>query len=177
VQQAPDDLAAFCAREYPKLVGALHLYCGDRHVAEEMAQEALLRACRDWPRIRRLGSPGGYTRRIAVNLATSHFRRRQAERRATERLAARDTGEPATADPADGLAVRQALLRLPPKQRMAVVLRFYLDLPVAEVAAATGVPLGTAKSLLSRATPLLEQHLRVRDPIDLEEARRERRPA
>jgi len=177
MQQAPDDLAAFCAREYPRLVGALHLYCGDHHVAEEMAQEALLRACRDWPRIRRLGSPGGYTRRIAVNLATSHFRRRQAERRAAERLAAREGADPPVADPGDALAVRQALLRLPPRQRMAVVLRFYLDLPVAEVAAATGVPIGTAKSLLSRATPLLERHLRVRDPISLEEARRERRPA
>lgn len=114
---APADLTAFCEREYPRLVGALDLYCGDRAVAEEVAQEALLRACRDWPKVSAMGSPGGWTHRVAVNLATSHFRRRQAERRATDRLAARPELEDGAADPADVLAVRAAIARLPDTSR------------------------------------------------------------
>lgn len=44
----PEDLAAFCEREYPRLVGTLSLYCGDVLLAEELAQEALARACSRW---------------------------------------------------------------------------------------------------------------------------------
>ncbi|MPZ91460.1 MAG: hypothetical protein GEU68_07510 [Actinobacteria bacterium] len=46
---APPDLIALCRRLYPELVGVLGLYCGDRAVAEELAQEWLARVCRDWP--------------------------------------------------------------------------------------------------------------------------------
>jgi RNA polymerase sigma-70 factor (ECF subfamily) len=155
---APDDLAAFCAREYPRLVGALDLYCGDAAVAEEVAQEALLRACRDWPKVSAMGSPGGWTHRVAVNLATSHFRRRQAERRATDRLAARPEPD-LTVDRADVLAVRAAIARLPGKARMAVIQRYYLDRSVAETAQVMGIPAGTVKSLVSRALPLLRAGL------------------
>lgn len=82
------DAASFCADVYPRLVGSLSLYVGDRYLAEELAQEALLRACRQWPAVSRMDTPDGWTWRVAVNLANSHFRRRRAAARASRRLAA-----------------------------------------------------------------------------------------
>jgi DNA-directed RNA polymerase specialized sigma24 family protein len=84
------EFAAFCVEEHPRLVGALSLYCGDRAVAEELAQDALSRACRDWNKIRHLGSPGAWTHRVAINLANSYFRRAAAETRAKRRLQGAD---------------------------------------------------------------------------------------
>ena len=75
------DASAFCAAEWPQLVRALSLYVGDPYVAEELAQEALLRACRQWATVSQLDSPGGWTWRVATNLANSHFRRARAARR------------------------------------------------------------------------------------------------
>lgn len=75
------DPAAFCDRVSGRLVGSLTLYCGDRHLAEELAQEALARAWERWPAVSRMASPEGWAFRTAMNLARSGFRRRRIERR------------------------------------------------------------------------------------------------
>ena len=110
------DASAFCAAEWPQLVRALSLYVGDPYVAEELAQEALLRACRQWATVSQLDSPGGWTWRVATNLANSHFRRARAARRAQQRLG---TDDRAHRDPdgGDAVAVRQAVAALPERQR------------------------------------------------------------
>lgn len=126
-------LEAFCAREYPRLRGALALYCGDVGVAEELAQEALSRACDRWSHVSTLAAPGAWVHRVALNLAKSGFRRRQAERRAQERLGP-PPDELAAPDVAGAVAVRGAVAALPPRQRAVIALRFYLDLSVAETA-------------------------------------------
>lgn len=77
------ELAAFCQAEHRRLVGALSLYCQDRQVAEELAQDALLRVVTHWHRVRRLDHPSAWVYRVAINLANSYLRRRLAERRAT----------------------------------------------------------------------------------------------
>ena len=77
-------LRDFCTAEYPRLLGTLTLYCNDRGVAEELAQEALARACVSWPKVRGMDAPGAWIHRVAMNLANSHFRRRGAERRAQQ---------------------------------------------------------------------------------------------
>lgn len=77
------EFVAFCVEEHPRLVGALSLYCGDRALAEELAQDALTRACRDWRKVRNFAAPGAWTHRVAMNLANSYFRRRAAETRRT----------------------------------------------------------------------------------------------
>lgn len=64
------EMEAFCADAFPRLVGALALHTGDLHLAEELAQEALLRACRKWSHVGRLESPGGWAYRVGVNLAS-----------------------------------------------------------------------------------------------------------
>ncbi|MBW3665176.1 MAG: SigE family RNA polymerase sigma factor [Actinobacteria bacterium] len=122
----PEAAAAFCAAEYPRLVGGLALYVGDVHVAEEFAQEALLRACRRWEYVSGLESPGGWTWRVALNLANSAFRRRGAERRAQARRPA-DATIHIDADPAEATAVRRAVAALPQRQRTALVLRYGRD--------------------------------------------------
>jgi RNA polymerase sigma factor (sigma-70 family) len=147
-------VTAFCRREHRRLVGLLALYVGDRAVAEELAQDTLVRVCEQWPKVRQMTSPTGWTSCVAMNLASSRWRRLSAERRATIRH-----GAPADraddVDTAATLAVRAAVAALPPRQKQALVLRYYADLSLAEVAGAMGCPVGTVKSLLSRATATL----------------------
>lgn len=154
-----DPRIAFVQREHPRIVGALALYCGDLDLAEELAQEALARACRDWSHVSTLRAPGAWAHRVAINLANSWFRRRKAEQRARARHGPSDDGVGREADAADVLALRQAVAALPPRQRAAVVLRYFSDLPVADVAAAMGCAEGTVKALTSKGIANLRTHL------------------
>lgn len=149
-----DEAATFIREQFPVLVGLLGLYCGDRTVAEELAQEALERACRDWSRVRQKDSPEAWTRRVAINLANSYFRRRAAERRATSRLQS-GVVAPSDSDQAGALAMRQAVVALPPRQRTVVILHYYLDMPFSEIADLMRIPLSTSKSLASRGVARL----------------------
>jgi RNA polymerase sigma-70 factor (ECF subfamily) len=144
---ADDPRIAFVQVEHPRIVGALALYCGDLDLAEELAQEALARACRDWTHVTTLRSPGAWTHRVAINLANSWYRRRAAEQRARARHGPSDDGIGPEADPADVLALRAAVAGLPRRQRAAIVLRYFTDLSVAETAVALGCAEGTVKSL------------------------------
>ena len=165
-----DPRVEFCRREHARLVGTLTLYTGDAYLAEEIAQEALARACRNWERIKDYDSPGGWTHRVALNLAGSHFRRRAYERRARERLAARTPVAHHDPDTAVNVAVRDAVAALPPRQRTALVLRYFSDLSVAEVAAHMGCAEGTVRALTSQAVAALRGRLAVEiteEPVDV----------
>jgi RNA polymerase sigma-70 factor (sigma-E family) len=149
--QASGELEAFCRREYPRLVGALSLYCGDAAVAEELAQEALARACDRWDRVREMHAPGAWVHRVAMNLANSHFRRRGAERRANARHGDDARDGYSDRDVASAVAVRQAVAGLPPKQRTAIALRYYLQYSVAETAEVMGCSPDAVKQHTHRA--------------------------
>jgi RNA polymerase sigma factor (sigma-70 family) len=154
------EFAAFCEAEYPRLVGALSLYCGDRTIAEELAQDALSRACRDWGKVRRLGAPGAWAHRVAINLANSHFRRAGAEARAKRRLQTqRQRSAAPDIDLAAAVTIRRAVASLPRRQRTALVLRYFVDLPVRDVAAVMECPEGTVKTLTSNAIVSLRRSL------------------
>lgn len=146
----PDE---FCAALRPRLVGSLALFCGDRALAEELAQEALARAYERWARVSRMTSPEAWTYRTAFNLARSSGRRRAAERRAMRRL----TGQPRPSlpDDATAIAVRDALAALTPRQRAAIVARFYVGFSVAEAAHALGCADGTVRALTAQAVARL----------------------
>jgi RNA polymerase sigma factor (sigma-70 family) len=145
----PPALEAFCHASYPRLVGAMTLYCGDRGVAEEIAQEALIRVCRNWGRVARLDNPGAWANRVAVNLANSHFRRKSLERRARIRLSAgHDDG---SAGDLEGVELRRLVAGLPRRERTAVVLRHYVGMSVAETADFMGCAEGTVKRLTHQA--------------------------
>ena len=134
------------------------LYTGDRHLAEELAQETCVRLCRDWEKVSSLASPGAWAHRVALNLAHSSHRRRRAEGRATERVAGRaDLRGPVDAGPDPGVAadVRAAVLALPETDRAVVVLRYFADLSVSETATALDLPVGTVKTRTRHAIDAL----------------------
>ncbi|MHB8467474.1 MAG: RNA polymerase sigma factor, partial [Acidimicrobiales bacterium] len=110
---APPDLVTFCREEWPRLVGALALYCGDRDTAEELAQEALVRVWRHWPNVREAASPRAWAHRVAINLANSWFRATLARRRAMSRLDPQGGDAHDDQDTAHTLAVREAVAALP----------------------------------------------------------------
>jgi RNA polymerase sigma-70 factor, ECF subfamily len=148
-----EDLDSMCQREYPRLVGMIGLYCGDVNVAEDLAQEALIRLCRDWRKVSTMDAPESWLHRVAMNLAHSHYRRRAIERRAVRVLGARRSNT----DTADARVETIDLLKsLPHRQKAALLLHYYLDLPVREVARMMQVPEGTAKTLIRRGTRALQ---------------------
>lgn len=147
-----EELTAMCGREHPRLVGMLGLYCGDRDAAEDLAQEALIRLCRDWRRVRKLHAPDRWLHRVAINLAHSHYRRKSMERKALSILGARPRRD---LDPNSDVETLELLKNLPHRQKTALLLHYYLDMTVPEVAQMMEIPDGTAKTLIHRATRAL----------------------
>jgi RNA polymerase sigma-70 factor (sigma-E family) len=145
---------------HPRLVGGLTLHCGDGALAEELAQETLARVWGRWDTVRSHGSPQAWAWRVALNLSSSWFRRRAAERRATARSGPVPDEAPSS-DTADRLVVREALADLPPRQRAVLVLRYFDDLGVDDAATAMGCAPGTVKSLTHLAIAGLRQRLGV----------------
>ncbi|MCA1824537.1 MAG: sigma-70 family RNA polymerase sigma factor [Mycobacteriales bacterium] len=154
-----DELAQFCRREHPRLVGALDLVCGSLGLAEDLAQETLARICRDWAKVRRLDAPGAYAHRVAMNLAVSAFRRRAAERRAHDKVGRRASDMVVLTDGADAVAVRSALAALRPEQRQVLVARYYLGYDVNGTADVLRLPVGTVKTHTHRGLAALRQLL------------------
>jgi RNA polymerase sigma-70 factor (ECF subfamily) len=145
----------FFRDEYPRLVPMLHALTGDRHRAEDLAQEALLRAQRDWRRIAAYDRPGAWVRRVALNAASTAGRRMGRERRALARV-----GDPPPLElPAGDEELWRAVRELPEQQRWAVVLHYVEDRPVAEVALVLECAEGTVKTHLSRARAALARRL------------------
>lgn len=159
------EFAAFCRVEHPRLVGALSLMCRDPDLAEELAQEALARAWRHWRKVARLDNPAAWVHRVAINLANSHFRRAAAQRRLNHKIAQPRVHMDADMDLAESF--RAALAQLPPPNRAAVILRFYLEFTYFEIAQTLDVPEGTAKSLVHRGLEKLRQ---TENLHDIEEA-------
>jgi RNA polymerase sigma factor (sigma-70 family) len=153
--RATDDLevTSFCQAVWPRLVGALSLSFGDLDVAEDLAQEALVRVVERWQRVREMANPDGYVFQIAFNLRRSWWRRRAAESRANAR--AGTSGDRIDVDNAQRIAVRDALCHLSPRQRQAVIYRFYVGFDVEETAFAMGCRPGTVKALTSQAVGTL----------------------
>lgn len=152
------ELRLLCEIEWPRLVGMLRLYTGDRDLAEDLAQETLARLCRDWHKVAALDAPAAWTARVAMNLARSHFRRLAVARRVRDQQSdARPTTAPEP-EPEDALVLRAAVLQLPKRQRAALLLRYFADLPVREVAVAMRCSEGTVKSLTSDARAALRRN-------------------
>ncbi len=147
------------------LFGTAVLMTGNRAVAEEQVQEALLSAWRGIRKFRR-GSPvKPWLIRILVNAVLAQQRKRTIP---AMYLDVNDAEEPAAdyADPAETLdalenrlELRRAIAGLSPEHRQVVALRYFAGLTVPEVARTLGVREGTVKSRLHRALALLRQRL------------------
>jgi RNA polymerase sigma-70 factor (sigma-E family) len=153
-----NDFDRFVSDNANGLLRTAYLIVWDLSEAEDLLQETLLKVAKRWPKVSRMDHPIAYARRILVNLALADGPKRS-RRRAELREAQR--GEPVAPVPIDAHDdLYAALAALPPRQRTVVVLRYFLDLPEAEVAAALQCSLGTVKSTASRGLARLEQTLR-----------------
>lgn len=141
-----DGFDEFALAAWPRLRWAGYLLTGDHHLAEDLAQAALVRTYAAWPRVTR-GDAHAYARRVLVNLNIDRLRRRRPEVELGQ--AAEPVVPPSTSDDRD--QVVRLLAGLTERERRIVVLRHYFDLPEAEVAAELGISRGTVKSTLSRA--------------------------
>ena len=150
-----DDAAAFrelYAVEYARVARYAYQLVRDTDLAGELAQEAFTRLFTRWRRVR---EPRRYVFRIVTNLARDAWH--DASRDSARVDAVRRAGEPALAGP--DTSVRDAVSRLPRRYRDLVLLYYYADLPLPEVAAAVRRPPGTVKRMLSEARDLLERSL------------------
>lgn len=150
---------AYVGSRQHSLLRTAFLLTGEAQAAEDLLQTALARLYLAWGRVRRDGALDAYVRRIMVNEYTTWWRRAWRRRETIVELV---EDRAATDGPdQDELAERDAVWRvvgeLPPRQRAAVVLRYYEDLSEAETAALLGCSVGTVKSQTSRALSRLRQ--------------------
>ena len=136
------------------LVAALALTLGNLDLAKDASAEAMTRAYQRWNEVGGYSNPAGWTYRVGLNWARSWFRKRRRELSGVYA----DTGvdDPEVGDP----ALERALTRLSLDHRSVVVLRYYADWSLEQIAEALDVPQGTVKSRLHRAVEQLSQELK-----------------
>jgi RNA polymerase sigma-70 factor (sigma-E family) len=149
---------AFVRDHARSLARSAFLLTGDRQLAEDLVQTALAKVALRWSRVVAGGDPAPYVRVVVVRTAIAWRRRRwhsevptspvpdAASRDAVTAVAARDR-------------LQRALQLVPPRQRAAVVLRFYEDLTEADTARVMGCSVGTVKSQTAKALSRLRQIL------------------
>lgn len=151
------------ASSYRRLVGQLYAVCGDLVEAEDVVAEAFVRAVSQRRRFEAADNREAWLRTVAVNVARTRFRRRQlGERLVRRERPAGQARHPELSD--DRLALVAAMAKLPQAQREALALHYLADLPLHEVAAAVGAPLGTVKARLSRGRIALAALMDESDP-------------
>jgi RNA polymerase sigma-70 factor (sigma-E family) len=132
---------------------------GDRHEAQDIAQEACTRACMRW---HKLDNPRAWVMRVTTNLVFDRFRRL---RSAAKHL--RLPPAPAAAPDERHVDLNRALAKLPKRQRDVVVLRYLADLSEAQTAAALGCSPGTVKSHAARGLHALRATLELADEVEM----------
>jgi RNA polymerase sigma-70 factor (ECF subfamily) len=140
----------FCRDHHTSVVRTVFLITGDRQEAEDLAQEAFARAFERWKTVAVLERPEAWVQRVAANLAVSWWRRAMVRRRAP-------VAGPGFVEPPElpDLELRQAILQLSPAQRAAIVLRFYADRSIEDVAEALGKRPGTIRALTAQGVARL----------------------
>lgn len=141
-----------------RLVVMLTAFLGDRSLAEDLTQEAFARVQRGWHQIRDTDHADRYLRTTAFNLARSSLRRRRALAPMVE-LVSRLTPEDRVVLDEQHQAVIDAVLRLPTRQRACVVLRYYRELGVEDIAETLGISSNSVKTHLVRGLDRLEAAL------------------
>ncbi len=145
----------FYCREFNNVLRQVFYVLGDADSAIEVTQEAFIQALKKWNKVKRFGVPFAWVRKVAVRMAIRNRRRRFRE------VTVKNVPEVSSKASYDGyLDVRRAVRELPRTQKAAVVLYYFEDLPLGEVANVMGCRSGTVKSHLSRARAHLAKVLR-----------------
>lgn len=161
VRVAVASFEEFFEQTTPGLVGQAYVLTGNLQEAQDIVQEAMLRAWREWPKISAYEDPAGWARKVAHNLAVSRWRR----------LAVRSRHERAErpaqvlGPDVDHLDLVAVVSRLPAGQRRALVLFDIVGLSGEEVAAELNVPSGTVRGWLTRARRTVAAELGWDEPI------------
>jgi len=158
--RAPDqEFLEFVQSRAAPLHRTAYLLCGDWHLADDLVQETLAKSFRHWHRLQRADNPDAYVRRILVNEARWYWRRHRNAVGPAD-VTPREPGVPdATTAVTNRVALFQALLSLPARQRATVVLRYLEGMSERETAAVLGCGEGTVKSQTSRALGSLRTFL------------------
>jgi RNA polymerase sigma-70 factor (sigma-E family) len=146
--RSADDLAQVFHDRYEPMVRLAYLVTADWGAAEEVVQDSFLALHRHWDDV---DQPSAYLRTAVVNGCTSWGRR---QRLARERQTAGPASTPFVAD-----EMWDALKRLPERQRTAIVLRYYADLPEAEIAAVLRCRRATVRSAIRRGIAVLRKEI------------------
>lgn len=154
------DFGAFYRREYASVATLTMVLTRSRAAAEDIAQDAFLRAHRDWSRVGNFDNPEGWVRRVATNLAMSRFRRLRAEARALLRLNPASTTTFMSPEATEFWSV---VRRLPPRQAQVVALHYVEDRSVDEIAETLAISPGSVKTHLHRARQTLAQRFGSRE--------------
>lgn len=155
VVRRPESFEDFVAATGDRMLRTAVLLTGDRHAAEDLVQSTYAQAFARWRLVSRAENPTAYTRTILTRLFLSDRRRR----RVPELPLIDGTDPPAAiADPALRLSLLEALTTLQPQDRAVLVLRYFHDLPVAEVAVQTGLSESACRTRASRALARLRTH-------------------
>ena len=151
-----EEFAEFVHAAWPGLYRTAYLMLGDHQLAEDLVQSSLAKTYSSWRKVKEPAAAPAYARVVLANTAASWFRRKSwRNERPTEALPDSGTEHDLTTR----TALVDALSTLAPRQRAVVVLRYYDDLSVREVAYALGVSEGTVKSQTSDALARLRAQL------------------
>jgi RNA polymerase sigma-70 factor (sigma-E family) len=140
----------------PRAVALARLLTDDDHMAEDIAHDAFIRAAGRFANLRRPDAFDAYLRKAVLNGCRARWRRVRLEREWLRRQPPGDVVQPQPFDPDQRTLVWRAIAELPWRQRAAVVLRYYEDLPYGEIADLLRCSTGAVESLLSRAMSTLK---------------------
>jgi RNA polymerase sigma-70 factor (sigma-E family) len=137
-----------------------YLLTGDRELAEDITHEAFIKLVGRWHDIRHPEAFGSYLRTTVVNLTRGHFRRLRVERNYLAGERSKRSDEAGLPDVEGRDEMWRRLQRLSPRQRAAIVLRYYEDLSEQQTADTLGCSVGAVKSLVNRGMEALRGHIR-----------------
>ncbi|GAA2478500.1 RNA polymerase sigma factor [Winogradskya humida] len=147
---------AFYLAWYGRITAQVYAYLGDRGDAEDVTQEAFVRAWQRWGDVSAYEDPVSWVRRVAWNLATSRLRRMTTAAKVMRRQP--PPGVVPGMNP-DHVLLVAALRKLPERQRRVIVMHHIADVPVADIAHELGVPTGTVAAWLHRGRARLAEDL------------------
>lgn len=152
-----DEFRSFYEAKYDTVLKAAFAFCGDRELSRDATQEAFSRALARWRTIKLEPWKESWTLTTALNFIRRTKRRERTEKESLIRPQSPTAGNDVDSDRVD---ILRALRSLPPRQRQTVVLFYFVDAPISEIAHLMNVSEGTVKKNLFRARQALEPTLR-----------------
>ena len=153
---ADAEFTSFAEEVSSRLLGTAYLLCGDWHLAEDLTQTALAKVFASWPRISRKDAAFAYARQTLLNTYLADRHRKRWREVVTSEL----PEVPAVAPDSElKLTLIGALALLPPSARAIVVLRYWEDMTVEQVAMVAGCSIGNVKSQSARGLDKLRRLL------------------